>query len=587
MTHRRTFLKTLAAGSTVALTGIGLSELLRSSKALAAPPLSGAPVVHDFSVEAVLNTRLSYHSVGDAQLPDEVLANVLWAAGKAPMVGSTRRIFAATAEGVFEYDPATHSVSLHQEGNQMSEPDIAFELAVAGDSALDAGAALQYAHLASVAFWTSQSDQVACCTKGSAVGTARSSWNIGDEVQMANCYGRVSEVTGILTELVATPSDGSLPEPVTDGEVSFETALESLHEATEFADTPLSAEILGQILWASYGCTPHRATRGSNPAGLTVGSAGARYYLTERVYLVTSEGVYRYHNHLPDADLSSRDHRLEQMSTDDLRAALCAAEPSLPQGAPAYIVWGSWEASNSSEVEAGFAGSSALLQASSLGLAGYLVAASAQEAIRNSLSLPSDDVPLILMAVGNVATSGTGGAGGTSSTTGGGGGTTSAGGSSATGGTSSSAGGSSATGGTSSTAGGSSATGGTSSSAGGSSATGGTSSSAGGNSAAGGATATQSGGTGTGVGEGVATGGVGTRPGGPAATGGSNSAMADTGARAGASAPGASPDTSSESGCGCRTADTSGGSGSATAAGVAALVGLALARRHEKRSDQS
>ena len=422
LTRRRTFLKTFAAGGTLALTGVGLAGLFRSRTAFSAPSLSGAvPVVHDFSVEAVLNSRLSYHSVGNASLPDEVLANVLWAAGKAPVVGNTRRIFVATAEGVFEYDAAAHSVSLHKEGNQMSEPGIAFELAVAGDSALDAGAALQYAHLASTAFWASKSDQVACCTKDSAAQNARNGWELDDEVQMVNCYGRVSTVAGIVTELVATPSDSSLPKPATDGGVLFEKALENLHQATELADAPLSPQILGQILWAAYGCTAHKAT--NSPAGLTVASAVARYYLTERVYLVTKEGVYRYHNRLPNTDLLTRDHRLEQVSTDDLRAALCAAQASLPTDAPAYIVLGSWEASNWSEVEAGFAGASALLQASSMGLAGHLAAATAADDIRTSLSLPSDDVPLLVMALGNDGAANANGTGGTSAATGGSGAT--------------------------------------------------------------------------------------------------------------------------------------------------------------------
>jgi hypothetical protein len=595
-THRRTFLKTLAAGGTVALTGIGLAELFRSRKAFCAPSLSGAvPIVHEFSVEAVLNSRLSYHSVGNASLPEEVLPNVLWAAGKAPVVGSTRRIFVATAEGVFEYDAAAHSVSLHKEGNQMSESGIAFELAVAGDSALDAGAALQYAHLASTAFWTSKSDQVACCTKETAAQNARSSWDIDDEVQMVNCYGRVSAVAGIVTELVATPSDTSLPEPVTDGDVSFEKALESLHQATEFADAPLSVETLGQILWASYGCTAHKAT--NSPAGLTVASAMARYYLTERVYVVTQDGVYRYHNRLPDTDLTTRDHRLEQVGTDDVRALLCTAQPSLAKGAPAYIVFGSSEASNFSEVEAGFAGASALLQASSMGLAGQLTAATAADQIRNGLSLPSDDIPLLVMALGSDARDGTDGSGGTSAETGGG---------SATSGTSSTTGGRPATGGTSSSTGGRRATGGTSSS------TGGTSSTADGGRATGGAAVapdggggnsavttggsgaqTAAGGTATGpggatsLGGSVSTGGVRIGPGGSVATGGSTGdAAAATGGGAGllAGAPASetTADGSKESGCGCRTANPE-LSRSAALAGLATLLGLALARRDGKR----
>jgi MYXO-CTERM domain-containing protein len=494
------------------------------------------------------------------------------------VVGNTRRIFVATSDGVFEYDAANHSLSLHSDGNQMSEPNIAFELTVAGDSALDAGAALHYAHLAATAFWTSSSDQVAGCIKESAAQNARNTWGIDDEVQMAICYGRVAEVAGIQTELAAIPTDGSLPELATDGGVSFEVALDSLHLTTEYSSAPLSAQTIGQILWASYGCTPHRASPGtsSSPAGLTVASAVPRYYLTERVYLVTEDGVYRYHNRMPSTDLTTRDHRLEQISADDLRAALCAAEPSLPEGAPAYLVFGSWEASNWSEVEAGFAGASALLQASSMGLAGHLAAANAAGSIRNSLSLPGDDVPLLVMAVGNDAAGGAGGTGGT--------GGSATGGDSATGGTSSTTGGSSATGGTTSTTGGSSATGGTTSTTGGSNATGGTTSTTGGSSATGGTTS-MTGGSGV-------TGGTSSTAGGSSATGGSNGdPLAGSGGRAnssaGASASEAKGSSSNEPGCSCQTANGSTASRSAALAGLTALFSFAFARRKGKRDDET
>ena len=549
MTQRRAFLKTIAAGGTLALTGIGLSDRLRVKLARAAPNLSGpVPLAHAFSVEAVLNSRQSYHSVGDDAVPEEVLANVLWAAGKAPMVGATRRIFVATFEGVFEYDAASHSVSLHLEGNQMSEPDIAFELAVAGDSALDAGAALHYAHLAATAFWTSASDQVACCTKESAAQNARSTWDIDDEVQMVNCFGRLSAVAGIQAELAATPSDDSLPAPSTDGGVPFETALGALRSKPEFADTAPSAATLGQILWAAYGCTPHRAPPGpsSSPVGLTVGSAAARYYLTDRVYLVAADGLFRYHNRLPGSDLVTQDHRLERLGTDDLRAALAGAEPSLPGGAPAYLVFASWEASNWSEVEAGFAGASALLQASSLGLAGHLAAVGDAADVRSSLSLPADDVPLLVMAVGYEATSGAGGAGG-------------AGGATAT------TGGESATGGASTT--------------GGASATGGATATTGGDSATGGADPTGSGGS--------ATGGADPTASGASATGGASGSGGLPSSAGGARAPGASSDGSDDPGCGCRAASRSSASRSAAVTGLLALIGFVIARRSGKRDGEA
>ncbi|MBN2530428.1 MAG: nitroreductase family protein [Deltaproteobacteria bacterium] len=403
MTHRRTFLKSIAAGGAVAATGIGIKSLFgvpqvqsAAEGALAAPVYFGTPT------ETILNSRISYHSVGDSELPDTVLSNVLWAAAKAPVVGNQREIYIATKDGVFRYDEDAHSLVLHTSGNHMSEPDIAFEVAVAGDSAFDAGAALHFAHLASHAFWSDRTALAACCTKESAAENARKNWNITAEVQMANCYGRVREMVGLQTEMVATASDDSLPKPQAWGETGFEATLDKLTTANEFTSTALSDSIISQLLWAAYGCTPHKAAFGpdNSPAGLTVASAVARYYLTEQIYVLTPEGVYRYYNRLPDTDTLTRDHRLVRLTTDDLRSDLLNAVPELPEGAPAYFLFGAYESSVWSKVEAGFAAASLLLQATAMGLCGAVAKVTDSDAVRTALSLPEVDIPLLSLAAG-------------------------------------------------------------------------------------------------------------------------------------------------------------------------------------------
>ena len=48
----------------------------------------------------------------------------------------------------------------------------------------------------------------------------------------------------------------------------------------------------------------------------------ADYYLTENIYVVNKDGVYRYHNRNPSDDLTPRDHRLELIKNGDMRDAL-------------------------------------------------------------------------------------------------------------------------------------------------------------------------------------------------------------------------------------------------------------------------
>jgi len=72
-------------------------------------------------------------------------------------------------------------------------------------------------------------------------------------------------------------------------------------------------------------------------AGLTVPSWYADYYLTENIYVVNRDGVYRYHNRNPPDDLTTRDHRLELIKKDDVRDALRSSVSELPD-APCYII---------------------------------------------------------------------------------------------------------------------------------------------------------------------------------------------------------------------------------------------------------
>lgn len=401
---RREFLKMLIAGGAGAVLDRALAQKLigreLSTGGLALPP----PVVNTFSSEICLNSRLSYHSGYSGVLTDQILANVLWACAKAPVIGTTRNIYAARSDNVYRYDQAIHDIIVHRTGNHMSEASLAFEVGIASDLAEDAGAALHFGNLASVSFWTSTSNQPSCCPKESGTTNANSTWTPVGTVQMVNCYGRMGTVSGITSQLVAVSSNSTLPDPSTNGTVLLENALNNLRYGSNFLSTELTLQQISQLAWASYGNTPHTAV---GKGGLTVASAVGNYYFTARIYIVRSVGVERYHIRLPSGSQSSRDHRIERVLTGDRRPQLRSAVARLPQTAPNYFVFCAAQAARWQLIEAGFAGASALLQASSINLQGFCTAnftTAERTAIINALGIPAADLPLLIFSGGQPAT---------------------------------------------------------------------------------------------------------------------------------------------------------------------------------------
>lgn len=398
--NRRTFLRILIASGAGSVLNRSLAQripgLLQPYQAL--PPVQ----VNTFSSEILLNSRRSYHSGYSGTLSDQILANVLWAASRAPVIGQNRIIYVARPDNVYMYDPVAHEISVHLAGNHMSEANCAFEVGVASNLAEDAGAALHYAHLAAHAFWTTLTSQPSCCPKESAASNANASWNPALSVQIANVYGLMPVVSGITDDLVAVSSNGSLPDPVTDGTVMLENALADLQYGDEFLDTELSLSELSQLAWASYGNTPH-TVMGSR-AAITAASAVANYYLTGRIYIVRSEGVERYHIRLPSGQVTTRDHRIERVTDGDRRTQLRAAVARLPHTAPDYFVYCAATADRWQLIEAGYCAASALLQSTSLDRRGYCTAdftSAERTAIITALGIPSADLPLVIFSAGH------------------------------------------------------------------------------------------------------------------------------------------------------------------------------------------
>ncbi len=396
---RREFIKILLGGGAGLIFDRTYARPLRllHQRARYLPP----PQVNTFSSEMIMNSRRSYHGGYNGALSDQILANALWAASRAPVIGTDRTIYTALPDNVYEYDPLTHDIILHLAGNHLSESNLAFEIGVASDLAEDAGASLHYAHLASTSFWTATSSQPSCCPKESARNNANNTWNPSGSIQIANCYGLMATVSGVSSQLVAISSNASLPDPTTDGTILLENALANLHYGSQFLDTELTLEQLSQIAWSSYGNTPHITS--NNRAGLTAASAVANYYLTGRIYMVRSEGVDRYHVRLPSGQPSTRDHRIERVTDGDCRAQLRSAVPRISQTAPNYFVFCAATADRWQLIEAGYCAAGALLQSTSIDLQGHFTSGFSsieRTAIINALGIPSADLPLLVFSVG-------------------------------------------------------------------------------------------------------------------------------------------------------------------------------------------
>jgi SagB-type dehydrogenase family enzyme len=191
-----------------------------------------------------------------------------------------------------------------------------------------------------------------------------------------------------------------LPRPNFESVTSIEKALRERRSVRDYRKAPLSLEEVAQLLWAAQGITHGSGLR-------TAPSAGALYPL--ETYLVAGEvkglspGIYRY---LPDR------HELALLRSGDVRNQLRGA--SLHQdavsAAPAAIVFGVVFARSTGKygkrgmryghMEAGIAAQNVSLQAVSLHLGTVVIGAFQDDDVREALSMPAGEDPMIIMPVG-------------------------------------------------------------------------------------------------------------------------------------------------------------------------------------------
>jgi hypothetical protein len=260
------------------------------------------------------------------------------------------------------------------------------------------------AMLASVSLWKSTESPMANCPKGIGYPTARL------------IFG-VQAVRGLTTELAAHCSvpegePGWLPDPSTTGDNSLEEVLANLKYVSNFGQMNLTLRQISQILWAGYGCTAH--TTSNSRAGLTVPSAYANYYLTRSIYLVSEDGVYRYHNRNPSTSTATKDHKIERLSSAgdrrgpqsaDARVSLRSAVSGLP-AAPCYVVLcldSSYVGQQYAQLETGFVAGNMLIQASAIGLGCHFktkLTSAEQKSIQAATNIPASHIPQAIVSIG-------------------------------------------------------------------------------------------------------------------------------------------------------------------------------------------
>jgi hypothetical protein len=247
----------------------------------------------------------------------------------------------------------------------------------------DAGVSYILALMASVSLWTGTQSQLRSCPQ-------QSDLNFG-----------IGSVAGLTDELVAVSSDGSLPNPKTDGSDSLERVVSGLALSKKFLRHNLTLDQLSQTLWAGYGCSAHWTT--NNRAGLTVPSWVAEYFLTGRIYVVYDK-VWRYCSR-KGSDLSTRDHRLELVKGADVREQVRSALPGIP-AAPCYILLCLTQSGLSTwyqRLETGFAAGGILLQGAVLGLGCDFrvpLSQAEQQNLQQLTGIPASDFAHAVVALG-------------------------------------------------------------------------------------------------------------------------------------------------------------------------------------------
>lgn len=190
-----------------------------------------------------------------------------------------------------------------------------------------------------------------------------------------------------------------LPAPVTQGDVSVESAIAARRSVREYTTESPTLTDVAQLLWAAQGITGPEGRRATP-------SSGRSYPLT--VYVVCGAvadlppGLYRY---------APATHALEQLADGDRRELLVAASGQAWLGSAPCIVavtamvertqqqYGD-KAERFVHLEAGAVMENLYLQATARGLGTVMVGGFDDAKVAAALSLAPGEAPLVIMPIG-------------------------------------------------------------------------------------------------------------------------------------------------------------------------------------------
>ncbi|MEW6669776.1 MAG: SagB/ThcOx family dehydrogenase [Thermodesulfobacteriota bacterium] len=194
-----------------------------------------------------------------------------------------------------------------------------------------------------------------------------------------------------------------LMQPQFDGEISLERAIKNRRTRRSFTSRSLTQVQLSQLLWAAYGITDGRGFMRAVPSG------GALYPMDVYALLGSGgvrdieEGLYHY---------EPGTHAVTPMVRGDLRKELARASLSQMWMAEAPLnlvisaeygrITGRYgkRGIRYALMEAGHIAQNIFLQAEALGLGAGIVGAFDDERVTETLRLPKNHEPLLIMPVG-------------------------------------------------------------------------------------------------------------------------------------------------------------------------------------------
>lgn len=190
----------------------------------------------------------------------------------------------------------------------------------------------------------------------------------------------------------------NLPKPDQNGLRPLEQTIAARRSRRDFLQRPLGLEQIGQLTWAAQGQDASSGHR-------TAPSAGATYPL--ELFVVTGDGLFHY---------QPREHLLEKLANQDLRAALASAAwgQGFIEAAPLTLVFSAQFSRTTQRydqrgiryvyMEAGHAAQNVHLQAEALGFGSVAVGAFDDASVSKVLALPDYLEPLYLVVVGYLKT---------------------------------------------------------------------------------------------------------------------------------------------------------------------------------------